>query len=103
MAWNFTMMSENDLYNADQVCNENFRHLAENVLESVSVTKNEYDSIAVKAADKLYVVTDGSSIKLYLGTKQITASGGLIVVRGTQAEYDDIEQPDENTVYVIVG
>lgn len=61
------MMNENDLYNADQVCNENFSYLANNVLPSKKMTRAAYTALTTKDADTLYVVIDGTKVMLYLG------------------------------------
>lgn len=69
-----TMMNENDLYNADQVCNENFNYLANNVLPSKKMTRAAYTALTTKDADTLYVVIDSGSVTLYLG--ELPVSGG---------------------------
>ena len=72
MALRFTYMNENDLYNADRVCNDNFHKIADNVLESAMLTKAAYDALPTKIADKFYAVTDGGTVSLYLGSIPIT-------------------------------
>lgn len=82
MPFSFIMMNENDIYNADLVTNENFRRLAENVLPSCVMTKAAYDALAVKEADRLYVVIDGSKAELYIGELPISGGGSSRI--GTQ-------------------
>ena len=71
----FTMMNENDLYNADQVCNENFSYLANNVLPSKKMTRAAYTALTTKDADTLYVVIDGTKVMLYLGELPVAGGG----------------------------
>ena len=69
------MMSENDLYNADQVTNENFEYLAQNVLPSSKITKAGFDALAVKDPDRVYLVIDNGKVCPYLG--DIPFAGGV--------------------------
>lgn len=71
----FTMMSENDLYNADQVTNENFEYLAQNVLPSSKITKAGFDALVVKDPDRVYLVIDNGKVYPYLG--DIPFAGGV--------------------------
>ena len=81
MALNFTYMNENDLYNADRVCNDNFHTIAANVMEAQMLTKAAYDALSTKSADKFYAVIDGSKASLYLG--ELPISTGEVLPVGT--------------------
>lgn len=81
MPFGFTRMNENDLYNADQVCNENFENIEDNVLPSEVLTAAQYEALAAKEADRLYAVIGTGGFSLYLG--ELPLLGGSLVTAGT--------------------
>lgn len=78
MPFGFTRMNENDLYNADTVCNENFDIIEEKILPSIMLTKAQYDALTFKEADTLYAVINGRSATLYLGELPFAIGGGSL-------------------------
>lgn len=97
MPLNFMRMNENDLYDADRVCNKNFEYIEKNVLPSGVMTKLEYDSLVTKVEDKLYAVRDGSIVQLYLGGTPIAGGAQAITTAGIMTAVED------GTVHTIVG
>lgn len=85
MPLSFTKMNENDLYNADQVTNANFDYLADNVLPSSAMSKEDYERLAEVEDDRLYAVVDGATVELFLGAIKI--SGGSSARIGEQTAF----------------
>ncbi|MBP1536151.1 MAG: hypothetical protein IK999_18840 [Ruminococcus sp.] len=96
MGLRFSYMNENDLYDADRVCNENFRKIEDNVMESQVMTKEEYDAVPIKTADKFYAVRDGGRVSLYLGNLPIV-TGEVPVVGSSSALYKGTDESFQGT------
>lgn len=82
MALEFEVMYEDDIYNADTVCNVNFARIAENVLPMVALSKAAYDALADKEADRVYLVVNNGKVYPYLG--ELPFAGGVAPAYGEQ-------------------
>lgn len=68
MALSFQTMNANDVYNADTVCNANFQTIADNVIPIKIMTQTQYNNLATKDANTLYLVKNNNKIYGYVGT-----------------------------------
>jgi hypothetical protein len=63
----------------------------------VKLTRAQYGSI-LHDPDTKYIVTDGETVREYLGDIPI---GGTPILECTQAEYDAMQAHDSSTLYAI--
>ena len=72
---------------------------------SAIMTRAQYDATTPSGSTVYLVVETNGDVNQYLGSTPVSSSesGGLSFMKLTQEQYDDIDNPDPNTVYIIVG
>lgn len=71
------------------------------------ISSSDYATLPVKSADTLYIVQYSDHIALYLGDMPckdpaaVTGVGVSTICALTQAQYDALDPPDDDTIYAI--
>ena len=89
-----------------------------NATKTVELTQAQYNALTVKDPNTFYIITDATAGDLTAienrlsEDEEVTAAGlnavnekfdGLKLKKLTQAEYDNIQTKDQNTLYIIVN